>query len=69
MEFWRDKIGGNVERDQKNQAALKAAGWRVGNVWECALKGKRRLQPAYVLDRLSEWLEGNAVDCSIEGQG
>ncbi len=67
-DFWRDKIGGNVERDQKNMAALKAAGWRVGVVWECALKGKRRLQPATVLDLLNQWLVGNATDCLIEGQ-
>ncbi|WP_170408925.1 very short patch repair endonuclease [Ruegeria arenilitoris] len=67
-EFWRNKIGGNVERDKRNQAALKVSGWRVGIVWECALKGKRRLQPAYVLDRLREWLEGDAADCMIEGQ-
>lgn len=66
--FWRDKIGGNVDRDQKNCAELKASGWRVGIVWECALKGKRRLQPTYVLDHLSEWLEGDAEDCLIEGR-
>ncbi len=68
-EFWRDKISGNVERDQKNQAELKASGWRVGIVWECALKGKRRLQPAHVLDHLSEWLEGDVAGCLIAGQG
>lgn len=34
-EFWRRKRQGNVERDQKNTAALKAAGWTVYTVWEC----------------------------------
>ncbi|WP_093097182.1 very short patch repair endonuclease [Shimia aestuarii] len=67
-EFWRDKIGGNVERDQKNQAELKAAGWRVGIVWECALKGKRRLESVTVLDLLCEWLKGNAEQCLVEGR-
>ncbi|WP_245538061.1 very short patch repair endonuclease [Roseobacter litoralis] len=68
-EFWRGKIGGNVERDQRNLAALKAAGWRVGIVWECVLKGKQRLQPTKVLGLLSEWIEGDTSACSIEGRG
>ncbi|MGO1118890.1 very short patch repair endonuclease [Rhodovibrionaceae bacterium A322] len=67
-EFWRDKIGGNVERDKRNQAALKASGWRIGIVWECALKGKHRLQTTNVLGLLGDWLEGNAADYMIEGQ-
>lgn len=28
-EFWMNKIGGNVENDQRKQAALTAAGWRM----------------------------------------
>ena len=68
-EFWRNKISGNVERDQRNLATLKAAGWRIGIVWECALKGKHRLQTADVLDILCKWLNGDAADCLIESQG
>lgn len=36
--FWRTKIEGNRARDARNADALKAAGWRVGVVWECALR-------------------------------
>ena len=37
-EFWKKKIGGNVERDAKNQRLLKELGWRIIVVWECELK-------------------------------
>jgi len=34
-EFWEEKRGGNVTRDQANKEALEATGWRVLTVWEC----------------------------------
>ena len=33
--FWRSKRTGNVERDRRNIAALRASGWSVLIVWEC----------------------------------
>lgn len=54
--FWRDKIAGNMARDAVNIAALRASGWRVAIVWECAIKGKRRWTPDEVIDRLGDWL-------------
>ena len=35
QEFWAQKRRGNAERDKRNKAALKAAGWRVLEIWEC----------------------------------
>ena len=37
-EFWRKKIGSNIERDEKNVNTLKQLGWNVLTVWECELK-------------------------------
>ena len=37
-EFWQEKFDGNVRRDARNRADLKAAGWTVMTVWECELK-------------------------------
>lgn len=42
--YWRAKIGRNRERDGRNQATLKAAGWKVANVWECELTGTQWLK-------------------------
>jgi DNA mismatch endonuclease, patch repair protein len=36
--FWQDKINGNVARDQRNNEALKAQGWKVIRVWEHEIK-------------------------------
>ena len=41
-EFWKDKLGKNVERDQRNYALLEQQGWRILVVWECELKTTSR---------------------------
>ncbi len=38
IEFWEEKIERNVARDVRNEAELKALGWRVVRVWECEIK-------------------------------
>ena len=38
IEYWNQKISGNVERDRRNYRLLEALGWRVLVVWECELK-------------------------------
>lgn len=68
-EFWRDKIGGNVARDARNRAQLLERDWRVGVVWECALKGKTRLDPDTVIDSISQWLSSDAKEICIRGKG
>ena len=67
-EFWRAKIGRNQERDAVTWAAARAAGWRCGTVWECALKGRGRLPPGQVIDSLACWLSSDADKFCIEGQ-
>lgn len=34
-QYWRAKIQGNVERDQRNYLMLMNLGWKVLVVWEC----------------------------------
>lgn len=42
IEYWETKFAKNVERDERNLAALKEAGWTTHVIWECELKkGKR----------------------------
>lgn len=56
-DFWRNKLDGNVKRDERAVVALQAAGWRVLVVWECATRGKA----AEGLTRqLLEWIRGSA---------
>lgn len=39
-DFWLDKIGRNQLRDRRHSDQLAEAGWRVGTVWECAMRGR-----------------------------
>jgi DNA mismatch endonuclease (patch repair protein) len=32
--YWQAKLGGNVKRDRRNDAALADAGWTVVRIWE-----------------------------------
>jgi DNA mismatch endonuclease, patch repair protein len=65
--FWRLKITGNVARDAANIKKLVKAGWRVGIVWECALKGKTRLDSKLVLKLCSDWLKSNKKRFELVG--
>lgn len=35
VDFWEQKLGGNVERDARQSTQLRAAGWTVMTLWEC----------------------------------
>lgn len=66
-EFWQKKIMSTVARDQAVRAALVDSGWRQMVVWECALKGRTRLQLDAVLRRIVEWLKGGEQTGEIRG--
>jgi len=36
--YWETKIAKTIERDKKNQALIREAGWRVIVIWECHVK-------------------------------
>lgn len=42
QEFWQQKLAENAARDRRAIEALRADGWRVLVVWECALRGRGR---------------------------
>lgn len=66
-DFWHSKIKRNVERDGEVRQQLAAAGWRVGLVWECAVKGRARLPLAQVLDSCTAWLFSDLPMLEIAG--
>ena len=65
-EFWREKIGRNQANDQRAREALLAAGWRVGIVWECAVRGRGRDLEA-VAAALAGWLQSNINEWEQRG--
>lgn len=52
LDYWQPKIEGNRARDQRKEAALAAAGWRVAVVWQCELSDRDSLA-----DRLRHMLD------------
>lgn len=66
-EFWKKKISRNAANDRKHQRLLHDSGWRVGVVWECALKGINRIPEEVVIRKLSAWLKSNYKTLEIQG--
>lgn len=64
IDFWQPKLESNRTRDERNEAALRAAGWDVRVIWECKISErtltvlaqeclatpKRRLQGGFSID-------------------
>ena len=40
VEFWKEKIERNIERDRESMRELHDMGWNVIRVWECELRNK-----------------------------
>ena len=40
--FWKEKITGNIIRDQENYEKLRYLGWRIITIWECELRPHNR---------------------------
>ncbi|RPF70970.1 very short patch repair endonuclease [Aurantiacibacter spongiae] len=68
QEFWQMKIERNRLVDARTMSALADLGWRVGVVWECALKGRTRLPFDDVLRTCADWLCNEAAGLEIAGE-
>jgi DNA mismatch endonuclease (patch repair protein) len=66
-DFWAEKVGVNKERDQRTYDILRESGWRVITVWECALRGRRKLTDSALLKQLSAGITDVARDDEIAG--
>lgn len=67
-EFWATKIARNRANDDRAVTELRAKGWRVAIVWECALRGRRRLAVYRVTTRLTRWLKSASPTLCLSGQ-
>lgn len=65
-EFWKQKIDKNRENDVKVTQALLEAGWRVGIVWECILRGRDR-DISGAVEALSSWLRSDVRTIELRG--
>ena len=66
--WWRKKLEGNRQRDERNIATLRSAGWRVCIIWECSIRGRGKINEQELFTLLSSWLESTDQTLTIEGQ-
>ena len=75
--FWTGKFAANVERDARQEAALRTLGWRVLVIWQCETRDEaaveRKLAELIGCDRAT-WerrstLSARTVDCPSTAQG
>lgn len=65
-DFWREKIERNRNKDSRAKEALLADGWRVGIIWECALRGAGKNIEG-VAQSLAEWLRSDTPLIEVRG--
>lgn len=56
-EFWKDKIEGNVLRDNKNYGMLIASGWIYLIIWECVLRNLKNVDRHERMDHIGQYIE------------
>ena len=66
-DFWDEKISRNRERDIEVRDKLELQGWRHLTVWECAIRGPRRLGIEETFLQTEEWILGNQMSGEIRG--
>ena len=53
-DFWKEKLGKNVDNDHKHQEQLREMGWNVVVLWECELEKEFEATMDRVVALLSE---------------
>lgn len=43
VDFWNQKLSGNIERDKRNLRLLRRSGWKILVVWGCQTNRAERL--------------------------
>jgi len=61
--FWKEKFSANVARDQRQEAALRALGWRVLVIWGCETGNE-----AAVMHRLAGLISNEVPGSSRESR-
>ena len=63
--FWKAKIHKNLLRDRRNEKLLKQDGWWILKIWECTLKGNKKMDFDVLMDRVENWIRYAKYNKSI----
>ncbi|MFZ5733855.1 MAG: very short patch repair endonuclease [Pseudomonadota bacterium] len=66
-DFWRQKIERNRFNDKKAAMALSAVDWRIGVVWECAVRSKNPEDLTAIIQSLTSWICSEGKKIEIRG--
>jgi DNA mismatch endonuclease (patch repair protein) len=47
---------------------LEEEGWRIAVIWECAMRGKRKMDFSDMMDRLTNWIESEGKTLMLKGK-
>lgn len=67
-EFWEAKIARNRSRDREVRTRLHEDGWRQVVIWECAIRGRGRMNFENLMHGVSLWLTGDSETLEIRGR-
>ncbi len=67
-DWWRAKITKTRATDDASRQALADAGWRILEVWECALKGRTRRPLEQVIAQIDAWLPSESPGLVLRGR-
>ena len=60
--FWIEKIDRNRKRDGDVLNYLRATGWRICIIWECAVRGKSQLLNIdKTISKISDWIKSKSI--------
>ncbi len=68
-DFWEEKINGNASRDEIQKQQLLAMGWKIIIVWECALKGKQKMEFPKIIIAIVQAIKNPDSPSIIEIEG
>lgn len=68
-EYWTKKLKKNTERDIRVISNLNNLGYKVIVIWECALRGKKKLDKFIIQECIEEWLLAGIGNCEIDHKG
>lgn len=66
-EFWYAKVEVNKQRDRRVLESIRGEGWNAITLWECALKGRRRLDEFLLKKLLDDAIRGPSSIHEIAG--
>jgi DNA mismatch endonuclease (patch repair protein) len=66
-DFWSSKIEGNRMRDKAARRSLLELEWRSITVWECAVRGRWRLERSELAAKVTSLIEDSRTGADIEG--